>query len=150
MPCVWSAVTLEGMRKSRRRLCSLAVCTIGVAALVAGCGSGGAPSDFCKSVDGMAAAVQQINQTSLTKSSVSAVETSLSVLDGAEKNLSDTVEAEFADETAAVTAALKQLNTTVDAAVDKPTPGNMDAARTSMSTLTTAVNDLDEASSSSC
>jgi hypothetical protein len=127
------------------------VCISAVAAVLAGCSSSGSqPSDFCKSVDALDSAVTQINQTSLSKSTVDAVETSLATLDKAVANLSDTVESEFTDEVAAVEAASGKLDKTVAAAVDQPSPANMTAARTSMSDLTAAVDDLDQATSSSC
>ena len=129
----------------------LALCTVGVAALLVGCGSGGdAPSDFCKSVDALAAAVKQINQTSLSKNSIEAVETSMAAIDAAVANVSSTVESEFSTEVSAVEAAAAELDKDVAAAVDSPVPANMTAARTSMSDLTTAVNDLDKATSDSC
>ena len=138
------------MRKSRQRLCALVLCTGATASLV-GCGSGGGqPSDFCKSVDALDAAVTQINQSSLSKSTISAVETSLATVDAAVKNVSQTVESEFADEVNAVEAAATRLDTAVAAAVDQPAPANMDAARTSMNALTTAVDELDQSASDSC
>jgi hypothetical protein len=139
------------MQKSRQRLCSLALCTTGAAALLVGCSSGGSqPSDFCKSVDALDAAVTQINQTSLSKSTISAVQTSLATVDKAVKNVSQTVESEFADEVNAVEAATARLDTSVAAAVDQPGPANLDTARTSMSDLTAAVDDLDQSTSDSC
>ena len=42
------------------------------------------------------------------------------------------------------------LDQTVTAAVDQPSPGNLDAARESMSELTTAVDDLSSSTSDSC
>ena len=140
-----------GMRKSRLRLGALAASVTAVASVLVGCGAGGdAPSDFCKSVDSLDSAVTQINQTSLSKSTISAVETSLAAVDKAVANLSSTVESEFADEAKAVEAATTDLDETVAAAVDNPVPANLDAARTSMSDLTAAVDDLDQATSSSC
>jgi hypothetical protein len=139
------------MRTSRLRRGCRALCIAAVATFVAGCGSGGGqPSDFCKSVDSLDSAVTQINQSSLSKSTISAVETSLATVDKAVANLSSTVESEFADEAKAVEAATTDLDETVAAAVDNPVPANMDAARTSMSDLTAAVDDLDQATSSSC
>jgi hypothetical protein len=139
------------MTTSRLRRGCRALCIGSAAALAAACGSGGGqPSDFCKSVDALDSAVTQINQTSLSKSTISAVETSLAAVDKAVANLSSTTESEFADETKAVEAATSDLDQTVAAAVDKPVPANLDAARTSMSELTAAVDDLDQATSSSC
>lgn len=143
------------MRKSRHRLVSRALCSAGAAVVLVGCSSGGGsgenqPSDFCKSVDALDAAVTQINQTSLSKSTISAVETSLATVDTAVKNLSSTVEPEFAEEVTAVETATRELDKTVAAAVDQPVPANMDAARTSMSELTTAVDDLAQGTSESC
>lgn len=138
------------MRTPRHHL-ARALCTVGVAALLVGCGSGGeAPSDFCKSVDALDAAVTQINQTSLSKSSIEAVETSLATVDVAVANLSSTMESEFAAEVDAVEAATASLDKTVAAAVDQPVPANLTAARASMSELTTAVDDLDQAANSGC
>jgi len=139
------------MRKSRLRVGALVMSVSTVATVLVGCSAGGdAPSDFCKSVDALAAAVKQINQTSLTKSSVDAVEASLATVDQAVANLSSTAESEFADEVGAVEAATTELDHNVAAAVDSPTPAKMTTARTSMSDLTTAVNDLDKATSDSC
>jgi hypothetical protein len=138
------------MRKSRLRLGALAASVSAVASVLVGCGGGEAPSDFCKSVDALAAAVKQINQTSLSKNTVEAVETSMATLDKAVTNVSNTVESEFSSEVNAVESAATQLGDSVSAAVDSPDPANMSAARTSMSDLTAAVNDLDKAASDSC
>lgn len=139
------------MSKARRRLCSLVIGATGAAAVLVGCTSGGAqPSDFCKSVDSLAAAVSQINQSYLSKATISAVETSLATVSAAVKNVSMTAESEFTDEVDAVKAAATGLDKTVAAAVDQPVPANMAAARTSMSELTTAVNDLSKSTSESC
>jgi hypothetical protein len=139
------------MRKSRLRLGALAASVSAVASVLVGCGAGNdPPSDFCKSVDGLAAAVKQINQTSLTKSSVDAVEASLATVDQASANVTSTAEPEFADQVAAVETTTSALDKTVAAAVDSPTPANVDAARTSMSDLTAAVRELDQATSDSC
>jgi hypothetical protein len=125
--------------------------SVGAAAVLVGCSSGGeAPSDFCKSVDALDATVTQINQSSLTKATIEAVEASLAAADTAVKNLSDTVESEFAQVADAVEAAMTELDQTVTAAVDQPTPGNLDAARQSMSELTTAVDDLSDSTSDGC
>jgi hypothetical protein len=142
---------IGGMPNPRRRLYSLAVSATGAAVILVGCQAGGAqPSDFCKSVDSLDAAVTQINQNYLSKSTVAAVETSLATVGAAVKNLSKTVESQFADEVHAVEAAAAQLDKTVSAAVDRPVPANMSAARTSMSELTTAVNNLSQSTSQSC
>lgn len=139
------------MSKARHRLCSVAIGATGAAAVLVGCSSGTAqPSDFCKSVDSLTAAVSQINQNYLSKATVSAVETSLATVSAAVKNVSMTAESEFTDEVDAVKAAATSLDKTVAAAVDQPVPANMAAARTSMSELTTAVNDLSKSTSESC
>jgi hypothetical protein len=123
----------------------------GAAALLVGCSAGGTqPSDFCKSVASLDAAVTQINQNYLSKSTVSAVETSLATLDTTVKNLKETAESEFADEVKAVEAAATSLDKSVAAAVDRPVPANMEAARTSMRDLTSTVKDLSESTSESC
>lgn len=128
------------------------MCTTAAGAVLVGCGSGSdqPPSDFCKSVDALSATVTQINQSSLSKSTIAAVEASLAAAGTAVKNLSETVESEFAEEADAVEAAMTELDQTVPAAVDQPTPGNLDAARQSMSELTTAVDDLSKSTSDSC
>lgn len=119
--------------------------------LLVGCGaSNDAPSDFCKSVDALSAAMKQITQTSLSKSSVEAVKTSVSTLKTAVTNVADTAESEFSDEVDAVKAAAKQLGDDIGTAVKSPSSDNLYAARTSMSALKTSVNDLDKATSSSC
>ena len=139
------------MRKACLRVTSLAICAVGAATLVVGCGSGGSqPSDFCKSVAALDSAVAQINQTYLSKSTVPAVETSMSTLGTTVKNLSETAESEFADEVKAVEAAATSLDKTVAAAVDRPVPANMEAARTSMRDLTNAVKDLSKSTSETC
>ena len=138
------------MRKACLRISSLAICA-GAAALVAGCSSAGSqPSDFCKSVASLDSAVAQINQNYLSKSTVPAVEKSMATLGTTVTNLSATAEAEFADEVKAVEAAATSLDTTVAAAVDRPVPANMEAARTSMRDLTTAVKDLSNSTSETC
>lgn len=132
-------------------MCRLALWVAGATALVTGCSAGGSPpSDFCKSVDALASAVTQINQSSLNKSTVSAVESSLATLGAAVDNLVQTAEPEFADEVEAVEAAAIQVDQTVGAAVDRPTASSLDAARTSMRDFTTVVKDLDQSTSESC
>jgi len=139
------------MRKVWLRVSSLAVCAIGAAASVVGCGAGGSqPSDFCKSVASLDSAVAQINQNYLSKSTVPAVEKSMATLGTTVKNLSETAESEFADEVKAVEAAATSLDKTVAAAVDRPVPANMEAARTSMRDLTNAVKDLSKSTSETC
>lgn len=139
------------MRKACVRVPSLAVCAVGAAALVVGCSSGGSqPSDFCKSVASLDSAVAQINQNYLSKSTVPAVETSMATLATTVKNLSETAESEFADEVKAVETAATSLDKTVTAAVDRPVPANMEAARSSMRELTSAVKALSESTSESC
>lgn len=139
------------MTSSRLRIGAWATSGVAVAALLVGCGaSDEAPSDFCKSVDALSAAVKQINQTSLSKSSIDAVQTSISTLKTAVTNLADSAESEFSDEVDAVKAAASQLGDDVGTAVKSPSSDNLYAARTSMSGLTNAVNDLDKAASSSC
>jgi hypothetical protein len=139
------------MRKAGARVTSLAICAVGAATLVVGCSSGGSqPSDFCKSVASLDSAVAQINQNYLSKSTVPAVETSMATLATTVKNLSETTESEFADEVKAVEAAATSLEKTVTAAVDRPVPANMEAARTSMRDLTSAVKDLSTSTSETC
>ena len=139
------------MRDSRLRLGALTLSTVGAAAVLVGCGSGGdPPTDFCKAVDTLSATVAQINQSSLSKSTIEAVEASLAAADTAVKNLSETVESEFAAEVDAVEAAMTELDQNVTAAVDAPSPGNMDSARASMRELTTAVDDLADSTSDGC
>lgn len=124
--------------------------SVGAAAVLVGCGSSGQPSDFCKAVDSLDAAVTQINQTSLTKSTVSAVQASVSTIDKAVTNVSTTVEAEFANEVDSVKAATARLDTSVATAVDSPTPDHLATARAAMKELTGAVDDLAQSTSSSC
>ena len=139
------------MTTSRLRLGAWAASVGAVASVLVGCGAGNdAPSDFCKSVDALAAAVKQINQTSLTKSSVDAVKESVSTLKTAVTNLADSAESGFSSEVDAVKSAAKQLGDDIGTAVKSPSSDNRYAARTSMSAFTTAVNDLDNAASSSC
>jgi len=139
------------MPKARQRHVSLAAGAVVAAAVLVGCGSGGSqPTDFCKSVASLDAAVSQINQSYLSKSTVPAVETSMATVSAAVKNLSSTAGSEFADEVHAVETAATALDKTVAAAVDKPVPDNMAAARSSMRDLTTAVDNLSKSTSQSC
>jgi len=141
----------DGMRKASLRVTALATCAISAAALLVGCSSAGSqPSDFCKSVASLDSAVSQINQSSLTKSTVAAVQSSMASLGAAVKNVSTTAETEFADEVKAVEAAATTLDDDVSAAADQPTPANVDAARTSMRDLTSAVKDLSKSTSETC
>ena len=142
---------LGGMGKACLPVSSLAMWATGAAALLVGCTAGGTqPSDFCKSVASLDAAVTQINQNYLSKSTVSAVETSMATLDTTVKNLRETAESEFADEVKAVEAAATSLDKSVAAAVDRPVPANMEAARTSMRDLTSTVKDLSQSTSETC
>ncbi len=139
------------MRSSRVPAPTLVLCAVALAPLLVSCGSGDkAPSDFCKSVASLDSAVSQINQSSLTKSTVGAVQDSLRRIDAAAKNLTDTAESQFSSEVAAVEAGVTALDASVMAAVDQPTPSNVNAARTAMRTFTTSVNSLSKATSSSC
>jgi hypothetical protein len=128
----------------------LALGTLAAWTLV-GCGAdSSAPSEFCKSVDTLTANVEQINADYLSKSTIPAAEESLGTIDAAVKNLSDTAEAEFADDVAAVEKATKSLDKAVAAAVEKTVPANVDAARAALADLTTAVNTLAEDTSEAC
>src|SRR5215213_758862 len=138
------------MRKSGHRLCSLVISTTGTAAILVSCNSGNTPSNLCKAVDSLGAAVTQINQTPLSKSTISAVESSLASVDTAVENLSDVGESDFTEEISAVEAAATELDKTVSTAVDRPVPANTAAARDSMSELTTEVNNLSESTSDDC
>lgn len=130
---------------------ALALCVFLLAPALVSCGSGDkAPSDFCKSVASLDSAVTQINQSPLTKSTVAAVQDSLDQIDAAAKNLADTSGSQAESEVKAVEADVTALDASVSAAVKKPTPHNVNAARTSMRSLTTSVNDLSNATSSSC
>jgi hypothetical protein len=130
---------------------ALALCGVALAGALVSCGSGeAAPSDFCKSVAALDSAVSTINQSPLTKNTVAAVQDSLDQIDAAAKNLTDTAGSKYPSEVKAVEAGVTALDASVAAAVDKPTPHNVNAARTSMSTLTTSVDSLSTATSSSC
>ena len=59
-------------------------------------------------------------------------------IDAAAKNLADTAGSQFPSEVSAVEADVTALDASVSAAVDKPTPHNVDAARTSTMTSPTA------------
>ena len=65
-------------------------------------------------------------------------------------DISDADLAELRDLLDAVEAAASELETALTAAVDKPSPANLDAARTSMRELTDATNNLSRATSDSC
>ena len=139
------------MRNSRVSAPVLALWVAVLAPVLVSCGSGEkAPSDFCKSVADLDSAVTQINQSPLTKSTVAAVQDSLDQIDAAAKNLADTSGSQAESEVKAVEADVTALDASVSAAVKKPTPHNVNAARTSMRSLTTSVNDLSNATSSSC
>ena len=141
----------DGMRKASLQVASLVACAVGAAALLVGCSSAGSqPSDFCKSVATLDSAVSQINQSYLTKSTVAAVQSSMATLGAAVKNLSQTAETEFSDEVKAVEDAATSLDDNVSTAADQPTPANVDAARTSMRDLTSAVKDLAKSTSETC
>jgi hypothetical protein len=117
-----------------------------------GCGadSSAPPSGFCKSVDTLTANVEQINADYLSKSTIPAAQESLKTIDAAVANLSDTAEAEFADDVAAVEKATKTLDEAVATAVEETVPANVDAARTALADLTTAVDSLAEDTSEAC
>ena len=139
------------MRNSRVSAPVLALWVAVLAPVLVSCGSGDkAPSDFCKSVADLDSAVTQINQSPLTKSTVAAVQDSVDQIDAAAKNLKDTAGSQSPSEVAAVETDVAALDASVAAAVDKPTPHNVNAARTSMRALTTSVDDLATATSSSC
>ena len=141
------------MRTSGQNGVWLAVCTLGVAGLLLGCDADAGtkpPSEFCKAVDSLTASVTQINQTSLSKNTIDAAETSLSTIMKGVENLGAVAQPEFDDEVDAATAAASDLGKTVSAAVDQPNPANIGDARSAMGELTTAVQDLSKSTSQSC
>jgi hypothetical protein len=141
------------MRMAGRGAVWLGVWVLAAAAPLVGCDADAGtkpPSEFCKAVDSLGASVTQINQNSLSKSSVSAVQTSLATIGNAVDNVRATAEPEFSDQVDAVDAAASTLEKTVTAAVDQPNPSNMDAARTSMRELTSATEDLSKSTSQGC
>jgi hypothetical protein len=128
----------------------LALGTLAATVLV-GCGAdSSAPSGFCKSVGTLTATVEQINADYLSKSTIPAAQESLATIDAAVTNLSDTAEAEFADEVAAVEEATATLDETVATAVDDPRPATLDPARAALADLTSAVETLSEDTSEAC
>ena len=131
----------------------LGVCVLAAAGPLVGCDADAGtkpPSDFCKAVDSLSASVIQINQNPLSRSSVSAVETSLATIEKAVDNVKVTAEPEFSDQVDAVDSAASTLEQTVTAVVDQPNPSSLDAARTSMRELTSATEDLSKSTSQSC
>ena len=130
---------------------ALTLCAALAAPGLVSCSSGGAqPSDFCKSVAALDSAVSTINETPITRSTVSAVQASVDQIDVAVRNLSATAESEFASEVDAVKAGAAELDASVATAVERPAPQTFDAARDSMRAFTTSVNDLAKSTSSSC
>ena len=140
------------MRNSRVPAPAVLLCVVVVVAPgLVSCGSKEkAPSDFCKSVATLGSAVSTVNQSPLTKSTVAAVQDSLDQIDAAAKNLTDTAGSQFPSEVAAVEADVTALNASVKAAVDHPTPPHVQDARTAMQSVTSSVNALSTATSSSC
>ena len=133
------------------RLCLLAACTTAAATVLVGCGSGGEPvSDICKVSDALSSAVTQINQTPLSKSSTAAVEASLATVNAALTDLDKVEDSEFQKEMDAVKTSGAELNKTVGAAIDAPTPANNAAGRDSMADFTTQVNALASSTNDSC
>ncbi|MGN6575997.1 MAG: hypothetical protein ACTHKG_09925 [Nocardioides sp.] len=125
--------------------------SLALALVLTGCGATDeSSSDFCKSVDALAAATKQIDQTSLTKSSAAAVQKSMQAIDTAVTNLSSAAESEFSTEVDAVKGAATQLGQDVANAAEDPTSDHFYAARTSMSAFVTTVNDLGKATSEAC
>ena len=123
----------------------------GVALLaLAACGSSGQPSSFCKAVDSLDAAVTQIDQTSLSKSTIAAVQASVSTIDKAVAKVSSTVLPEFASDVDAVKAAAVSLDTAVSIAVGSPTAGHLASTRAAMQELSGAVHDLAQGTSFGC
>jgi hypothetical protein len=122
-----------------------------LASLLVGCGGTDQPSsDFCKSVDALSAAVLAINETPLSKSTVDALKSWAAGVKTGVANLVDSAGSEFSDEVDAVESTANKLADSVGAAVDQPTPDTLYAARTALSTFTTAVSDLGKAVSQSC
>ena len=140
------------MQTPRPRLGAVLVLGTLAAWTLVGCGadSSAPPSGFCKSVDTLTANVEQINADYLSKSTIPAAQESLKTIDAAVANLSDTAEAEFADDVAAVEKATKTLDEAVATAVEETVPANVDAARTALADLTTAVDSLAEDTSEAC
>jgi hypothetical protein len=141
------------MRKAGHNGVRLGSCVLGAASLLLGCSADAGtepPSDFCKAVDSLTASVTEISENPLTRNSIGAVETSLATIMSGVENLEASAQPEFSDEVEAVDMAASSLDKTVTAAVDQPTPSNIDAARTSLSEVTSAVKDLSKSTSSSC
>jgi hypothetical protein len=140
-----------GVRTRRLRAGAWAASVAAVASLLVGCGASDQPSsDFCKSVDALSAAVLAINETPLSKSTVDALKTWAAGVRTSVTNLVDAAGSEFGDEVDAVESTAGDLADSVKAAVDRPNPDTLYAARTALSTFTTAVSDLGKAVSQSC
>src|SRR3954451_21861924 len=133
------------------RLCLLTSLATGAAALLVGCGSSGGEevSDLCKVYASLTSAVTQINETPLSKSSTAAVQASLATVNTALTNLGKVEGTDFQKEKDAVTTSGEDLNKTVGAAIDAPTPANTAAGRASMADFTTQVNNLSSSTNSS-
>jgi hypothetical protein len=131
----------------------LTACATGAAFVLVSCGgsSGGEPvSDVCKVSAALSSAVQQINQTPLSKDSTAAIEASLHTVDTALANLDKVDSTEFQKEMDAVATSGDELDKTVGAALDSPTPANTAAGRDSMAHFTTQVNNFAAATNDSC
>jgi hypothetical protein len=135
------------------RLCLLTTCTTGAAFVLVSCGGGssGEPvSDVCKVSAALSSAVQQINQTPLSKGSTAAIEASLHTVDTALTNLDKVDSTEFQKEIDAVKTSGDTLDKTVNAALDSPTQVNNAAGRASMASFTTQVDNFATATNDSC
>jgi hypothetical protein len=139
------------MRTTRAQVCTVTVGVVIAATGLGGCGSGGdAPSDFCKSISELGAAVTKINQDPATKSTMPAVQASLKQIDSAVQNLAQSASPEFATEVDAVEADTKELDKSVAAATQSTGPATVEAVRESMRAVTTSTNDLSKGTSQSC
>lgn len=139
------------MRISGTRVGAFTLCiSVGSVALAACGASDETPSDLCKAVANLESGVEQIQQDPVARSTLSAIEESLTKIKANVQTLSDTASSEFPTEVDTVEADADALDKSVAAATENPSQEAVNAVRAAASSFATSVEDLSDAASSDC
>ena len=133
---------MTSARATRRLICCGLL--IGLAALIAGCGS--SKPAFCKNRSALQQSVTNIS----VSGGVSSLKTQLQTIQGQAKSLASSAKSDFPDQTTAINSAVSTLQTHVKALSSSPTPAQLAAVAVDVKNTASSVSDFASATKSKC
>lgn len=122
-------------------LCGL---LIGVAAMIAGCGS--SKPQYCKNRSALQESVSGINVTG----GVSSLKGQAQTIESQSKNLVSSAKSDFPSETSTITSAVSSLQTSIKALSSSPTPAQLASVAVDVKATVNSVSGFVSASKSKC